>query len=141
VEEEEKKMFAAADYMKQHYQENLTTKQMAEQCGYTREYFCRLFKRYVHQTFKKYLTGLRLSATVQEMQKSDSSARQIAICHGFPDEKSFINAFKKEYGTTPAKWRAGVSSDCRSQNGNGHKMEEKTQKLCDNRLLKKVKLN
>jgi AraC-like DNA-binding protein len=45
------------------------------------------------------------------MQQSDSSARQIAICNGFPDEKSFFAAFEKEYGTTPAKWRAGLSSD------------------------------
>jgi AraC-like DNA-binding protein len=40
------------------------------------------------------------------MQWSERRARQIAISQGFPDEKSFIAAFKKEFGTTPAKWRA-----------------------------------
>jgi YesN/AraC family two-component response regulator len=92
--------------MEQHYREELTTQMVAERFGYTREYFCRSFKRYTNQTFKNYLTGLRLSATVCEMQRSKSRARQIAISQGFPDEKSFIAAFKKEFGTTPAKWNA-----------------------------------
>jgi YesN/AraC family two-component response regulator len=100
------RMSEVLDYMKKHYREELTTQMMAEMFGFTREYFCRQFKRYQNQTFKNYLTELRLSATVQEMQWSERRARQIAISQGFPDEKSFIAAFKKEFGTTPAKWRA-----------------------------------
>jgi YesN/AraC family two-component response regulator len=109
--EAQKRMLEVMEYTRQHYRENLTTQSVAERFGYTREYFCRVFKRCTNQTFKKYLTGLRLEATVREMQQSDSSARQIAICNGFPDEKSFFAAFEKEYGTTPAKWRAGLLSD------------------------------
>jgi YesN/AraC family two-component response regulator len=105
-EEMRNRIFEVLEYMERHYREELTTQSVAEQFGITREYFCRQFKRYTNQTFKDYLTGLRLSATVKEMRYSDKRARQIALCQGFPDEKSFIAAFKKEFGTTPARWRA-----------------------------------
>jgi transcriptional regulator GlxA family with amidase domain len=132
MEDEQMEMKArileAMEYMRQHYREDLTTQSVAEKCGYTREYFCRLFKRYANQTFKHYLTSLRLAATVEAMRESDQSARQLAICNGFPDEKSFFLAFRQEYGTTPARWREENQSNDTSQNGTGHKMEEKRQK-------------
>lgn len=99
------RMLEVLAFIEIHYREKLTTRSVAEQFGYSREYFCRQFKRYAKQTFKEYLTGLRLSATVQEMQRSNRRARQIAISQGFPDEKSFIAAFKKEFGTTPGRWQ------------------------------------
>lgn len=76
-----------------------------EQFGYTREYFCRIFKEYSNLTFKNYLTSLRLSAAVQEIVMSDRGIGQIAMEYGFSDEKSFFGAFKKKYGMTPAQYR------------------------------------
>lgn len=99
------KMAEVLDYMQDHYRENLTTQSVADHFSYTREYFCRLFKRYANETFKSYLTEIRMIAVVQKLEDSDEGAVQIAIEHGFPDAKSFFVAFKKKYGMTPAHWR------------------------------------
>ena len=93
------------DYLEKHYQQPLTTQSVAAHFGYTREYFCRLFRRYGNYTFKQYLTEVRLNAVVHDLYTSDQSVGQIAMDHGFPDEKSFFTAFKKKYGVTPVQYR------------------------------------
>ncbi|MCD8146010.1 MAG: AraC family transcriptional regulator [Clostridiales bacterium] len=93
-------------YLDDHFQEPLTTQSMADQFGYTREYFCRLFKNYSNQTFKQYLTQLRLTEAVKLLEGSSAPVGQIGIDCGFPDEKSFFAAFKRAYGLTPAQYRA-----------------------------------
>ncbi len=118
------KMETVLDYLQEHYRENLTTQSVADHFWYTREYFCRLFKRYANETFKSYLTGLRLIAVVQRMRVSGQSAGQIALEEGFPDEKSFFAAFKKKYGMTPGRWREMIVSDTGLQIADGYKNEE-----------------
>lgn len=58
------KMARVLDYLQEHYRENLTTQSVADHFWYTREYFCRLFKRYANEPFKSYLTEMRLAAVV-----------------------------------------------------------------------------
>lgn len=99
------KMLKVLEYVDKNYRQPLTTQAIAEQFGYTREYFCRIFKEYSNLTFKNYLTSLRLSAAVQEIVMSDRGIGQIAMEYGFSDEKSFFGAFKKKYGMTPAQYR------------------------------------
>lgn len=92
-------------YIEKNYREPLTTKTLAEYFGYTREYFCRMFKKYSNQTFKEFLTEVRLREAVQELSVSNRNVGLIAMNHGFPDEKSFFNAFKKKYRMTPVQFR------------------------------------
>lgn len=99
------KMVEILAYVEKNYQEPLTTQMVADYFGYTREYLCRMFKNYSNQTFKKFLTGVRLKEAVQAMAVSDQSIGVIAMNHGFPDEKSFFNVFKKTYQMTPAQFR------------------------------------
>lgn len=99
------KMLEVLDYLKANYRQPLTTQSVSEHFGYTREYFCRLFRQYGDQPFKQYLTSLRLAAAVQELVSTDKNIGTIALDHGFPDEKSFFNAFKKRYKMTPNQYR------------------------------------
>ena len=98
-------MMKILDYVEKNYQQPLTTQSVASHFGYTREYFCRMFRRYGNYTFKQYLTDLRLNAVVEELRLSDKNIAKIAMAHGFPDEKGFYNAFKKKYGVTPMQYR------------------------------------
>ena len=100
------KMAEILDYMNRCYREDLTTQSVADRFMFTREYFCRLFKRYAGETFKSYLTGIRLAAVAERLRNSERGIAQIASDEGFPDEKSFFTAFKRAYGVTPAQWRA-----------------------------------
>ena len=104
------KMAKVLEYLQEHYRDDLTTQFVADHFWYTREYFCRLFKRYANETFKSYLTNVRLMAVVHEMQISDKSAVRIGMEQGFSDGKSLFSAFRKKYGMTPAQWKAGISA-------------------------------
>lgn len=102
------KMVDILSYIDTNYQQPLTTQSVADHFGYTREYFCRLFKQYSNHTFKQYLTELRLAAVVQNMKLSNRSVATIAMDEGFPDEKSFFIAFRKKYGVTPAQYKKAM---------------------------------
>lgn len=99
------KMAEILAYVEKNYRKPLTTQTVADHFGYTREYLCRMFKNYSDQTFKKFLTGVRLKEAVRAMTMSDQSIGTIAMNHGFPDDKSFFNAFKKTYQMTPTQFR------------------------------------
>lgn len=124
--EMQKTMAGVLDYLQEHYRENLTTQFVAEHFWYTREYFCRLFKRYANETFKSYLTEIRLAAVVHEMQISDKSVVQIGLEQGFSDAKSLFSVFKRKYGMTPAQWKARISAEqmCEKEKGSKGKNKE-----------------
>ncbi len=99
------KMVDVLDYLHENFREHMTTQSVADRFGYSREYFCHIFKKYANQTFKQYLTDLRLSEAAEQVKLSDQSVGQIGISCGFPDTKSFFTAFKKKYGLTPVQYR------------------------------------
>ncbi len=104
------RLFEALLYLEENYQENLTTKTVSDYFGYSREYFCRLFKRHSNQTFKQYLTELRLNAALRQLRTTDHGVGQIGMDCGFPDEKTFFAAFKRRAGMTPSQYRARLQA-------------------------------
>lgn len=96
------------DYIHSNYDQPLRQGELAEKFHFSREYFCRFFKRYTGQTFKEYLTGCRLTHAEQMLRSSGSSIVEIAHCNGFPDEQSFIRAFKNQYKESPGKYRKAL---------------------------------
>lgn len=104
------KMMEVLAYIDRNYMDSLTTQSIADHFGYTREYFCRIFKQYGGQTFKQYLTELRLNIATQELTSSTLPISTIAMEVGFPDEKSFFTAFRRKYRITPAQYRKNVLS-------------------------------
>lgn len=96
---------AILDYIHANYDQPLRQGELAEQFHFSKEYFCRFFKKYTGQTFKEYLTGYRLAHAEQMLCNSEKSIVEIAHCNGFPDEQSFIRAFKNHYKESPGKYR------------------------------------
>lgn len=107
-ERQREKITNLLSYLEEHYQDRITTQMIADRMGYSREYFCKFFKRYSNQTFKQYLTQIRLERAVEKLRESKEEGEtilKIALDSGFPDEKSFFYAFRKQYGKTPAQFR------------------------------------
>ena len=48
---------------------------------------------------------MRLQKASEDLLSSFRTIAQISLIHGFADERSFINAFKKYYSTTPLQFR------------------------------------
>ncbi len=99
------KLANVLNYIEEHYRDDLSTQSIANEFGYSREYFCRFFKNYANQTFKKYLLDKRLDAAVAELQITNKAVGHIAMESGFPNEKAFYIAFKKKYDMSPAQFR------------------------------------
>lgn len=100
-----KRIKQAISYMEENYEKNLSIQSMGDYLGMTPAYFSRFFKISAGQNFHEYLERIRASHAREELEGGDGSVTDISFACGFPNVKSFINAFKKEYGTTPAQYR------------------------------------
>lgn len=93
-------------YLNKHYTQPLTETFVAQQFGYSREYFSRLFKKATGNGFKEYLTELRCEDAQAKLLNSKSSLTNICQSVGFPSVASLNSAFKQRYGLSPRNYRA-----------------------------------
>lgn len=92
-------------YIDEHFQEELSLQYVATLFGISKEHLARTFKDYIGITFKNYLTKIRMDHAFKMLVGTDLTLTQISLDSGFSDCRSFIQNFKKVYGTTPLKYR------------------------------------
>lgn len=92
-------------YIKEHYQEDLSLQEVAEEFGYTPQYLARFFQKNSSMTFLTYLNSIRIDAAYQQLIKTDLSILQIAQEQGFASAKAFNRIFKAMYHKTPGEFR------------------------------------
>jgi len=97
------------EYVDTHYAEPISQAEVAETFHFTREYFARFFRKNTGMTFMEYLTRVRLGKAKEQLLYSDATVLNIALDNGFSDSRGLINAFKKQYGTTPLQFRKSFS--------------------------------
>ena len=107
-EDHDKRIVKMTQYIDLHYNENLTINELANHFNMSTGYLSRYFKSHLNMTVKEYIISIRLKNAKHDVLFSDYSILEISYLHGFPNLKSFINAFKKEYQDTPAKYREKV---------------------------------
>ena len=95
-----------ADYIENHYQENLTLTDVADHFQYTASYFSRHFKETLGVNFLSYLNFVRVSHAAEQLSSGQENLTECAFRNGFPNIKSFITMFKKLYGCTPGVFLA-----------------------------------
>lgn len=94
-----------ARYIEDHFQEDLSLRQMGEAFHMTPEYFSRQFKREMGQTFYRTLTAVRLRHAKQALAETDTSLLRLALDNGFANLESFYRYFQQDTGQTPQAWR------------------------------------
>lgn len=92
-------------YINEHYSEDLSLDQIADHFAMSKEYFSRIFHQRMGLTFRSYLKQIRLHQAFQELNASDKTIKELSMYHGFPNVKSFIDAFKSTYQMTPQQYR------------------------------------
>lgn len=92
-------------YIENHYSEPIAQADMARMFYFTPQYFARWFKKSTGVTFTEYLVYYRLLQARGDLLASDKLVRDIAMDHGFADDRSFINAFKRYFNVTPHQFR------------------------------------
>ncbi|MFS0924605.1 helix-turn-helix domain-containing protein [Enterococcus casseliflavus] len=93
------------DYIVSNYAEDLSLQTIADKFDVTPQYFSKYFKEVFHTTFLRYLTEIRLEHALVELKKANSTILKVALEHGFPNQNSFITAFKATFKMTPAEYR------------------------------------
>jgi AraC-like DNA-binding protein len=96
---------AALDAMHRDPAAAWTVAELAERAGLSRAAFARRFTALVGQPPLTYLTWWRLATATRLLRESDSSLSEIAAQVGYGSEFAFANAFKREYGVAPGKYR------------------------------------
>ena len=61
------------NWVKVHYPEPLSLETAADSLALSKEYFCRLFKKYTGQTFLEYLNDVRTMHLYEDLQNSDET--------------------------------------------------------------------
>lgn len=97
------------DWIKDHLTEDLTLDIAADHLHVTREYFCRIFRKYTGQTFLEYLYALRTMDFFEKLKSSDDPIPVLMEKSHLSNYKVFIRTFKKLYGDTPQSLRKTFS--------------------------------
>ena len=99
------------NYVHENYSSNLKTSEVAERFFFSKEYFCRLFKKNTGMTFNQYVTQCRVIHAEQLLKDTNTRISEIAQEVGFSDEGSFIAQFKKYYSKTPGNYRKMITKN------------------------------
>lgn len=87
-------------YVKEHYQENISLDQTAEQVGITPSYLGRKFKEETGSSFTEYLNRLRVEISKRRMEEGQK-LKDIYADVGFSSYNYFFKVFKDVAGVTP----------------------------------------
>lgn len=93
------------DYLRSHYSERITVKDMSMYCHLSIQHFSRLFKACTGKTFVDYLTLFRLDKARKILAGTDIPITQIPDLVGFCNSNYFCRLYKKHYGHPPSRDR------------------------------------
>lgn len=96
---------AAANYVRHHLSEPVSTEKLAEELHFSRTWLSRKF----HEEVGISLTDFILMKKTEEAQRllryTDKSLKEISVYLGFSSQSHFSRVFKKYAGMTPTKYR------------------------------------
>lgn len=98
----------AKDFIARHYADKeLSVETLCEYLHLSPAYFSTLFKRETKKSFTAYVTDLRMEQAARMLQDTDEKTYLIAERTGYADPNYFSYVFKRHFGISPSKFRAG----------------------------------
>lgn len=96
----------AKNYLQAHYTDpDLALTDVAEHVNLSPSHFSTVFSNQTGQTFKEYLTRLRMEQAQTLLKTTTLKAFEIAAAVGYNDAHYFSHAFKKYTGVSPMEFR------------------------------------
>ena len=96
------------DYVRSHYAEPVTLKELADIACMSPTYFCRYFHQEMGKTPFAFLNEYRIKKAAILLDGSSLSVSDIAVNCGFDNISYFIHKFKEYQGVTPKKYRSRI---------------------------------
>lgn len=98
----------AKHYIGQHYADSeLSVESVCTHLHLSPAYFSTLFKREEGMSFIAYVTNVRMERAAHLLLESDDKTYLIAEKTGYTDPNYFSYVFKRRFGISPSKYRAG----------------------------------
>ena len=98
---------AVLQYIRHHYQEDLSNDRIGRELNYHANYINRLMVRNTGLSLHQYVLRYRIERAIHYLQTTDLTAAQIAGMVGFKDYNFFLKYFKKTTGYTTRYFRKG----------------------------------
>jgi len=92
-------------YLRRHLSSRHTLESVSEAFGYTPNYICRLFSRYLGTTFVSYSTKIRMDEAAALLKTTDKPVKEIAALCGYGDYFYFCRVFREKHACTPSSYR------------------------------------
>lgn len=94
-----------ADYLSEHYCEDITLDQLADQLRYSKNYLCKVFKSATGFTISEYINFLKIRKAYELVCCTDQKLSEIAQSCGFTSIHYFSRVFHKCVGSAPSHVR------------------------------------
>ena len=102
---------AAKTYLASNFTENVRLEDVAAAVNSSPFNFSRIFQQHTGLPVHRYLTLLRLRASLEKIADLDSDLTEIAIDLGFSSHSHFTDVFRREFGKTPSEIRAELNKN------------------------------
>ena len=95
----------AKDYIREHYQEELSLGRVAKAVHASSFYFCKMFKKATGLNFTEYVSRIRIEKAKNLLLNPNLRVSEIAFEVGFQSLMHFNRVFKKVLGRSPIEYR------------------------------------
>ncbi|SDZ31199.1 two-component system, response regulator YesN [Evansella caseinilytica] len=89
------------DYVHHHLGKNITLQDIADELYISRNYLGQIFKKVTGESFKSYMTRVRMEKAKQMIQEGNYLIYEVSAKLGFGNPAYFTTTFKKYTGYTP----------------------------------------
>jgi len=97
------------DYIEEHLNESLTMDDIAQQAGFSKFHFHRIFYTKVGMSITEYIRMRRLAKASTALLFTNERILDIAFYYQFQSQEAFTRAFKKTYQLPPGQYRKLMS--------------------------------
>jgi AraC-like DNA-binding protein len=92
-------------YLKNHFNDELSVKEMAVRVNLSPSHLSHLFKRELSVSPRKFLKQIRMSHARSLLERTFLSVKQIMDVCGYNDASHFVRDFEMLHGQTPRRYR------------------------------------
>ena len=92
-------------YIRENYMEDISAEDLAAIACVSPGYFSHMFKNVTGQSYKAFLTDVRMNAAVELLLSSDLRLYEISEMVGYNNVRNFTEAFTKKYNVAPGEYR------------------------------------
>ncbi|MEG2638968.1 MAG: PocR ligand-binding domain-containing protein [Clostridiales bacterium] len=106
-----KAVYAAGDYIQDHFKEKISLSAISSEVGLSIGYLSHIFSQTFNYTITEYITYIRIEHAKSFFHKGNISIKEAAKNSGFEDVSYFSRVFKKLEGISPREYKKLLQSN------------------------------